>query len=203
MGTAERRQRERSEMHDAIADAAVELFVSEGFENTSMRRIAEKIEYTPGSIYSYFKDKDEILFEIHKRGFNKLFEELQQAPPGSDPLDRLYQVGRQYIKFAIENQNYYDLMFIEKSTAKTIRELEQWECGHQAYDVLRQIISEAIRQGFLPDGDVDLASYSFWSLVHGIVSLVLRGRCMVPEEQHNSLMYGSFDYTWSAIMRRK
>lgn len=203
MGTQERRQRERSEMHEAIVNAAVDLFVSEGYENTSIRRIAEKIEYTPGSIYSYFKDKDEILFEIHIRGFGKLFEALREARTGADPLDRLYRLGRQYIKFAIENPNYYDLMFIEASTAKTIEELEQWECGHQAYDVLRETIAEAIEKRFLPDGDVDLASYSFWSLAHGIVSLVLRGRCMLPEDQHSSLMYGSFDYMWSAMMSRK
>lgn len=203
MGTIERRQREKSQMHDAIVNAAVELFVSEGYENTSIRRIAEKIEYTPGSIYSYFKDKDEILFEIHNRGFKKLFEELRQAQTGTDSLEKLYNMGRRYITFAIENPHYYDLMFIDDSTAKTIKELEHWECGGQAYGVLRQIMSEVIEQKLLPKGDVDVASYAFWSLVHGIVALVLRSRCMVPEDQCTMLMYGSYDYMWSALVSKK
>ena len=108
MGTVERRLRERGQKHDAIVDAAVELFLSEGYQNTSIRKIAEKIEYTPGAIYSYFKDKDEILYEIHLRGFTELSETLSEALKETDPLDKLYRIGQLYIQFALENPEYYN-----------------------------------------------------------------------------------------------
>ncbi len=190
-------------MRDAIVDAAVELFLAEGYENTSIRRIAEKIEYTPGAIYSYFKDKDEILFEIHKKGFDKLFEYLLPALEGADPLDRLYRTGRLYIKFALENPKYYDVMFIDNSAARTIQEECNWECGHRAYDVLRKIIAECIEGRLLPQGDIDLAAYSFWSLTHGMVSLVLRGRSMVRAEEQDAMLNGAFEYMWSAIVGKR
>ncbi len=78
MGTAERRERDRNEMREAILAAAMKLFLDESFEKTTMRRIAQAIEYTPGALYSYFKDKDEILFALHQRGFDQLF--AMQAP---------------------------------------------------------------------------------------------------------------------------
>lgn len=203
MGSTERRQRERGQMHDAIIDAAVELFLSEGQEKVSIRGIAEKIEYTPGSIYSYFKDKDEIIFEIHKRGFGKLFEALHPALDSSDPLDKLYRIGKLYIAFALENRKYYDVMFINSRTAKTIQQEMPWECGHQAYELLRQIIVECIEQRLLPEGDADVASYLFWSQVHGMVSLILRGRSMLLPDQEEVMILSAYDYMWSAISKNK
>jgi AcrR family transcriptional regulator len=201
MGTIERRQRNREQMHDAIVDAAVELFLSEGYDQTSMRKIADKIEYTPGAIYSYFKDKDEILYEIHLRGFQRLFEALNPALTGDDPLGKLHEIGRLYIKFALENPEYYDLMFIDRAMAKTIELQQHWETGKQAFDVLRQIISECIEQGDLPEGDLDAASYTFWSMVHGLVSLVLRGRCMVNKEEQPQMLQAAYDYLWLTIRK--
>ena len=75
MGLAERKERERKELRQQILDAARELFVHEGYENVSMRKIADKIEYSPAAIYTYFANKDEILdclseetfFHLHKR----------------------------------------------------------------------------------------------------------------------------------------
>ncbi|MBI5867327.1 MAG: TetR/AcrR family transcriptional regulator, partial [candidate division Zixibacteria bacterium] len=129
MGTVERRQREHQETHEAIIDAAVAVFLAEGYEATSIRKIAKKIEYTPGAVYSYFKDKDEILYEIHLRGFQKFFEYLSQAQAEPNPMERLHQTGQLYLKFAAENPEYYDLMFIERSTARTITDKSCWESG--------------------------------------------------------------------------
>ncbi|MEW6050226.1 MAG: TetR/AcrR family transcriptional regulator [Candidatus Zixiibacteriota bacterium] len=190
-------------MHDAIVSAAVELFLTEGYEQTSIRKIAEKIEYTPGAIYSYFKDKDEILFEIHLRGFEKLFEQLRPALEGVDPLDRLYRIGKLYIDFALQNPQYYDLMFIGLSMARSIKEKQEWESGEGAYGVLRQIVGECIEKKLLPAGDVDAAAYTFWSMVHGMVSLVLRGRCMAPPAERPNLVYGSYEYLWKVMSNQR
>lgn len=203
MGTAERREREREEMRDTIVSAAQELFLTEGYAETSIRRIAEKIEYTPGAIYSYFKDKDEILYEIHKRGFAKLAEYLRPALELTDPLDKLHETGRLYLKFALENQQYYDLMFISRAIPRSFGDDKEWTEGGSAYNVLVQCVTECMEQGRIPKGDVHVASYLMWSMVHGMISLMLRKRCLLCiEAEQKQLLDRSFDY-WFALIREQ
>jgi AcrR family transcriptional regulator len=203
MGTAERRQRERGEMRDAIIDAALELFLTDGFEQTSIRRIAEKIEYTPGAIYSYFKDKDEILYEIHIKGFVKLFEYLKKAREESNPMDKLYQTGRLYMKFAFEYPEHYDLMFISRAIPRSFGDKKEWEEGDHAYKVLHEAVGECMAANLLPTCDVNAASYAFWSMVHGMISLMLRKRCMLcPEIYHQQLLLDAYDFMFSTIRKQ-
>ena len=68
MGVKERREREKSETRDKILDAARELFVTEGYEGVSMRKVADKIEYSPTAIYVHFADKEELFRELCHRG---------------------------------------------------------------------------------------------------------------------------------------
>ena len=79
MGTKERQQRDRDRIRQAILTAARELFVTEGYRNVSMRKIAERIEYSPAAIYSYFPSKDDIFFALAEEGFRLLAERLQDA----------------------------------------------------------------------------------------------------------------------------
>ena len=72
MGIKERQERDRETVRRAILDAARDLFVTEGFQNVSIRKIAERIEYSPAAIYSYFPSKDDIFFELAEEGFRLL-----------------------------------------------------------------------------------------------------------------------------------
>ena len=74
MGVKERQEREREATARAILDAARELFVAEGYQNVSIRKIAEKIEYSPAAIYSYFPSKDDIFLALAEEGFRMLFD---------------------------------------------------------------------------------------------------------------------------------
>lgn len=167
-------------MRELILNAALKLFVEESFEGTTMRRIAEEIEYTPGAIYSYFKDKDEICYALHTKGFEKLTEMMAQAiaklPKRADPLERLRVVGRTYIQFAIDNPSLYDLMFISKKTGQKIAEDNAWEPGLRAFGTLRETVQMLITKHGL-DWNADVVAYTCWSAVHGMVSLILCDRC--------------------------
>ena len=101
MGVKERRERERSETRDKILDAARELFVREGYEGVSMRRLAEKIEYSPTAIYVYFADKNELFHELCRQDFARLQEVMQSAEMPADPIERLRQIGTSYIQFGV------------------------------------------------------------------------------------------------------
>src|SRR5262245_740434 len=101
---ADRRERERHEMRERIIEAARRLFVTEGYDRTTLRRIAEEIEYTPGAIYAYFKDKDAILYALHQQGFEQLGRRMAEAVAGAgNPLVALERIGREYLAFAVEN----------------------------------------------------------------------------------------------------
>lgn len=183
MGTAERRERDRNEMREAILAAAMKLFHEESFEKTTMRRIAESIEYTPGALYSYFKDKDEILFALHQRGFETLLAMQQPALSIPDPVDRLRRLAEIYLEFAFAHPEAYDLMFIASRTGKSIEEAGDWKCGEMAYDALRHTVRDVIAAGRMRGtDDPEVASFAAWAAMHGIASLIIRNRCrLLPE----------------------
>jgi len=108
MGVKERRARQKKFLRQEILDAASELFVRDGYENVSMRRIADKIEYSPTTIYIYFKDKAELLEQVCKETFARLVQRLTKImeQPG-DPVERLKRGLIAYIQFGLENPHHY------------------------------------------------------------------------------------------------
>lgn len=184
-------------MRELILAAALKLFVEESFEGTTMRRIADEIEYTPGAIYSYFKDKNEICFALHTHGFERLSalmaEAIAKLPRRADPFDRLRVVGRAYIQFALENPSLYDLMFISKSMGKKIAADSEWEVGKRAFGTLHETVQLIITKHDL-DWNADVMAYTCWSAVHGMVSLVLCDRCApLGETPHGILIEASYN----------
>src|SRR5687767_8656064 len=112
MGTKERRERERDQVRSKIMDAARELFVRDGYESVSMRKIAEAIEYSPTAIYIHFADKAELMQQLCQHDFQSLahvFHDLAQIP---DPIERIRQTGHTYIRFAARHPNHYRFMFM-------------------------------------------------------------------------------------------
>jgi AcrR family transcriptional regulator len=191
MGSEQRRERDRQEMREAILRAAIKLFAEESFEKVTMRRIAEAIDYTPGTLYWYFKDKDEIVFALHQRGFEMLFARQVPTLSIADPVERLRKLAEVYIDFALENPQYYDLMFINSATGRCIeRDEGSWKAGEAAFGVLRETVRQVIESGRMRGtSDPDVAAYACWAAVHGIASLRIRNRCgMLPEEDRERIL---------------
>lgn len=177
MGIAERKEKQKQEIRKLILDASMKLFVEEGFDNVSIRRIADLIEYSPTTVYLYFKDKDEIFFNLHEIGFEKMGEMNRNLDTIEDPLRRLHQMGENYLRFGIENPEYYDLMFIQRAPMKKLQEMGcNWENGDAAMTRLRNTVIECMEKGLIAKTDSDLVSMSIWSMVHGLVSLAIRDR---------------------------
>src|SRR2546421_2478328 len=113
MSVAERTSRHKQDLRQEILDAARDLFVNEGYENVSIRKIADKIEYAPGTIYLYFKDKADILRTICDETFGKLHRKLSAiAEDSGPPLDKLRRAGRAYVQFALDNSSQYLLVIM-------------------------------------------------------------------------------------------
>jgi AcrR family transcriptional regulator len=195
MGVKERKERQKSEMREAILSAALKLFSDEGYDNVSMRRIADEIEYSVGTIYLYFKDRDEIFFELHKLGFEEFYKRQLTVQDVKDPLRRLTEHGLAYIQFAIDQPLYYDLMFISRVPGKTIKLEHEWKSGHRTYEILKLNIQQAANVGYFKNTNVEVAAFSLWSFVHGIASLYIRDRLMmVPPEAVKQLITGALEF---------
>lgn len=183
MGISERREKEKKEMKQAILDAAMALFIEDGYDSVSIRKIADRIEYSPSTIYLYFEDKDEIFFELHNIGFAELYSHQMETQNIADPRERLIAHGRAYLNFALEHTQYYDLMFISRAPGIKIKKFNHWECGDRSYDLLRKNIIECKEAGYFADKDLDAVSFVFWSLVHGMVSLHIRNRILLFDKE--------------------
>jgi len=186
MGIAERKEKQKIEIRKRILEASMQLFVEEGFSNVSIRRIADIIEYSPTTIYLYFKDKDEIFFNLHEIGFQKMVEMNRELDGIQNPLLRLRKMGENYIRFGMENPEYYDLMFIQREPMKKLTEMGcEWENGDAALTRLRNTLIEAMEKGYIAQTDPIALSLSVWSMVHGLVSLATRERLekLVPEKE--------------------
>jgi len=180
MGIAERKERDKQEMYDKILQAATTMFLEDGYEKTSIRNIAEKIEYSPATIYLYFKDKDELFFAIHNIGFKMLLKEMEKAGKTKNPLKRLHEIGVIYIEFALKHPEYYDLMFIMRSPMNALKEKrgdEQcWTYGEITFGLLMATVTACIEQKLVRVKDPVMTSMYTWSSVHGLVSLKIRER---------------------------
>jgi AcrR family transcriptional regulator len=179
MGIKERREREKQATRQRILDAARELFVHEGYEAVTMRRVAEKIEYSPTAIYVHFKDKAALIRELCAHDFLRFAEVLNKVARVQDPLERLRKLSRAYIAFAQEHPTTYRLLFMQRHPPEMEdaedSSIQQGNPEQDAYAFLQKQVQEARDAGcFRPEyQDVDLISQTLWGGLHGLVSLHL------------------------------
>jgi AcrR family transcriptional regulator len=184
MAVGQRRAREIENLRRAILDAARELFATEDYRAVSLRKIAEKIEYSPAAIYRYFSDREEILFHLIQEGFQMLtdrFESLGIA----DPVERLRQSGHAYIDFARTQPHYYRLMFQLEKTEMMEKYMPECTSAHSAFGFVHTAVTEAIERGqFKRDAPAIVVACGIWAAIHGAVSLALSGHLhiMMPAE---------------------
>jgi len=160
-----------------ILDAARELFVAEGYEAVTMRKVAERIEYTPPAIYFHFKDKLELVQALVQEDFATLAGHFARLDEVADPWERLARMGRDYVKFATQNPNHYRLMFMTKLPPE-VEKMDDPERGipaKDAYAMVRHLSAEAMAAGCLKPEyqDPDLVAQVLWSGMHGIASLTI------------------------------
>jgi len=176
MGVLERREREKSELREKILDAARELFITEGYEGVSMRKLAEKIEYSPTAIYAYFADKEDLFHQLCQEDFAKLAAVFQRDAQIQNPLERLRQIGRTYAAFGHQYPNHYKLMFMTPHPKPCFDEQDQEIRGNpesDAYAFLIEAVRQAIAGGYVRRelNDADLIAQTLWAAIHGAISL--------------------------------
>ena len=174
MGTKERRTREKEQLRRQILSAARELFVNEGYENVSMRKIADKIEYSPTTIYLYFKDKADLLDSVCKETLLSLLNTLELLKRDkSDPVEVLRKSGKAYVEFGLKYPQDYKLTFVVRPQFQKGLGLQEGSVGERVFDYLRAMVSECIRQERFRQADVEITGQALWSAVHGVTLLLI------------------------------
>lgn len=155
-------------------DAARELFVAEGYASVSMRKIADKINYSPTTIYLYFKDKTDLLHQICEQTFARLAQNIKAIQQLSDnPLEKLRSGMREYVHFGLKHPSQYEIVFIAPLPKNLGTKFEQTN-GEIAFNTLRGVIAECVSANLLKSGDVELISQTLWAGIHGVTSLLIK-----------------------------
>jgi AcrR family transcriptional regulator len=196
MTVASRKQRDKEEMRSLILDAARKIFLEKGYYQASIRNIAEQIEYSPGTIYLYFKEKDEIFHALHEEGFSRLEMQMQPLQHVTEPFERLKAMGRVYMQFALNNKDFYDLMFIMQAPMNHEKD-EKWKMGHGTLNYLKNVLRDCQAAGRFPGKNIEYLSFNVWSTMHGMCALYCRERCQAYHDvnlEPLELMENSFKY---------
>jgi AcrR family transcriptional regulator len=174
VGSAERRSRERTDTRQRILDAARDMFVREGFEATTMRAIAHRIEYTPTAIYHHFANKHALLTELCRLDFRSLALAFRSIGRIDDPIERLARIGAAYVDFGLQHPMQYQLLFMTRRPELPADEsLPAEDPGEDAYAFLRDTCAEVIASGrVLPEyDDPEELAQMCWASLHGLVAL--------------------------------
>jgi AcrR family transcriptional regulator len=173
MSITVRKQKEKESLRQEIMDAARELFVEKGYENVSMRKIAERIDYSPTTIYLYFDDKADLMTQICERTFAKLAHNIKSINKRfENPVEALRAGMTEYINFGLRHPSDYLLLFNTPLPDPPSVPFEGSN-GKLAFDTLREAVAACTKAGITRSGDIEALSQSLWMGIHGVTSLLI------------------------------
>jgi len=196
MASKERIQRLKEETKMSILEAAYKIVKEEGWQALSMRKIADEIEYTAPIIYEYFSNKEAILAELNKKGYLYLAKEMEEARNKYEhPAEQLEAMWMAYWNFAFKKKELYQLMFGVSMNCCSMQKTPEAEAP-------AKLITEAIRKLMngkeLSENEVCRRYYTFWSVVHGLVSINLVNRG-TSDEMNKQVLKDAIDGIIRAI----
>ncbi len=189
MGITERKERQRKEVRDSILTSAWQLVNEEGWQNLSIRKIADAIEYSVPVVYDHFENKEAILSEFNHRGFKLLGDRLKEAKEKHHKANlQLEALAYAYWDFAFENKEYYQLMYgLGMPTCESLSSVPELMAF---IGVIHSTIEELLKESGNTT-DIWLKVHSFWSTIHGLVSINL----MSPPTNHMGMTNNEFNKT--------
>lgn len=202
MGVKERQERERVATSRAILDAARELFVAEGYQNVSIRKIAEKIEYSPAAIYSYFPSKDDIFLALAEEGFRMLFAssaDCTMAHTDATDVDSIRAAFWHLYEFSKAHPEYYSLMFVDRSVPRISQDWERFGFVREMRHHISEIIQKAIDAGEFAGGASPHMVFRVLSAaIHGVAVIRLCER-VHPGENIDALAHDTLEAALSGL----
>jgi AcrR family transcriptional regulator len=175
MGITERKKRQKEEMHASILRASWKIVEKEGWQALTIRKIAEAIEYSAPVIYDHFENKEAILFEFTRQGFQLLNRELLKAKKTSSlPEQQLIAMADAYWKFAFSHKEFYQLMYgLGMPTCETVKQIAEL---NSFTELIMDTIKNLIAKSNNTATDAFLKLHTYWSMLHGLISINMMGK---------------------------
>lgn len=186
MGIVERRQRHKDEVKKDIICAAWQMVKTDGWQSLSIRKIADAIEYSVPVIYDHFENKEAILIEFGRTGFQLLTERILEAKSQyTDPADQIKAIADAYWDFALDNTEHYQLMFgIGMACCESSECLpEQVKFAEAVTESIQSMIDRSGK-----DMSACLKYHTFWSVMHGLISIKINGNSVVDMELNKMVL---------------
>ena len=193
MGISERRLREKEKVRVAILEKAWQFVKEEGWQSLSIRKIADAIEYSVPVIYDHFENKEAILMEFAGEGFRLLTKKIGQAfEKYSDPAAQLKAMADAYWNFALKNKAYYQLMYgVGMACCDANNKSAGDKEGFDYY--IMEAIKKLIVKSKQPGANTCLKYHTFWSILHGLVSIKIMGNSPVSGELNKLVLDDAID----------
>jgi AcrR family transcriptional regulator len=207
MGLKERRDREREERKRQILDAARDLLFAEGLQATSVNKIAKNAELGVGTIYSYFKNKEEIFAALQQEGIELLHARAKKAiSREKDASDRLRAIAGSYLDFSNENRDYFDIINYFLSSPGTLLGDELKETidqrGNQIISLIVTTIEEGISAGEFCEVNGRKFAMMFWAAIHGLILFSKLRTTILKGEDYPELVGYSVDYLIDSLIKK-
>ena len=207
MGLKERREREKEARRNQILDAARRLLFEKGLHATSINQIAKQAELGVGTIYFYYKSKEEIFADLQEEGLEILFARILKTSNRDLPPDeKLRQIGLQYIRFSEENRNYYDIInyflaspqifFAPNLKSKVDRH------GTQIIGLIIETIDAGIRAGLFHSRNPRRDAITFWGTLHGLIQFKKLRDTVLEGDSHADLINHAVTHFIDGLRRR-
>ncbi|HLS29674.1 MAG TPA: TetR/AcrR family transcriptional regulator [Flavobacteriaceae bacterium] len=172
-------KKNRENLKQDILLAAKSLFQNKGYQKTTMRNIALEVGISATTIYLYYKDKADIMHALHQEGFKILSQQFLTLRYVENPFERLKAMGRVYISFALENRDFYEIMFIMKEPLAHLQQEDtpdsDWEEGLASYEFLLDVVEECQQNGYFQGYNIKNLALMIWANMHGLCALKNNG----------------------------
>jgi AcrR family transcriptional regulator len=156
-----------------ILDAAERIFIAEGYDGATIRRIAEEVGVSSTALYMHFPDKAAILMEICERTLTLLLDRnTELAAKPIDPVVRVRMMLESYVRWGLQHPNAYNLVYSGPKPSSDVWPEGTTELSHRCYYIFADVVREIAAAGRLRTGSADAAAQVFWIACHGLVGLL-------------------------------
>lgn len=179
MGIAERKEREKQQRREQILNAAEIIFTSKGFDHATMDEVAEAAELSKGTLYLYFRSKEEIHYGITQRGIDRLHEEMiQRVDESKDAIENILIMARVFIDFLESDSSLAaSILFFQACEIGSLNidqeEIRKNFMENSPIQLLSNYITKGMEQGRIRDDlPVEMISHTLWSQLMGVIQVI-------------------------------
>lgn len=168
---------------DRILGCACELYLKDGLDGFSMRKLARQVGVTAPALYRYYENKEHVLADVVREAYREFTGYLYRALEGRTPWERMTRAGSGYLEFALEHPRWYEILFIapdQMGMEALPDDLESQGCAIHQFWVDR--VRECMDAGLLRAGDPVQMSLTMWAHAHGLVTLHNHGHFRLDDD---------------------